>query len=149
MRFDNEAHYGALQDIRSEAERLNRLVGNMLVLAKLDGSRPPELEPILIGPVVARIATEHQRRHSSRQINIRLLDIGTPCLANAVYVEQVLANLLSNAEKYSDASEEVEVTLSRDAEWLTLAVADRALAWRTRTWSTSSRRSSGRTSPAI
>ncbi len=127
MSFTNDAHYSALQDIRSEAERLSRLVSNMLVLAKLDGSRQQDLEPMLIGPVVARVAAEHQRRHGSRQINIQLLDIGTPCLANAGYVEQILANLLSNAEKYSSPNEAVELTLSRTDEWLTLTVADRGI----------------------
>jgi two-component system sensor histidine kinase KdpD len=127
LTFDNPAHYGALQDIRSEAERLNRLVANMLVLAKLDGARQPDLEPMLLGPVVARVVAEHQRRHVTRQVNIQLMDEGTPCLANAVYVEQIIANLLSNAEKYSAPDQPVELRLSRDGDWLNLHIADRGI----------------------
>jgi signal transduction histidine kinase len=127
MTFENDAYFDALQDIRSEAERLNRLVSNMLVLAKLDGTRQPELEPLLLGPIVTRMAAEHQRRHSSRRLNIQLLDAGTPCLANTVYVEQIIANLLSNAEKYSAVDKPVELSFSRDGDWLTLRVADRGI----------------------
>ena len=127
MKFENEAHYGALLDIRAEAERLNRLVANMLVLAKVDSSYHADLEPVLIAQLVTRVAAEHQRRYPKRSLSFQLLDVSTPCLANEAYVEQVLANLLSNAEKYSGSSQTIELTLRRHDDCLELCVSDRGI----------------------
>jgi signal transduction histidine kinase len=120
-------YHAALDDIRTEAERLNRLVNNLLVLAKLESGQDLEVEPILIVPILERVLSEHRRKHETHQINLRHLVTGQPNMGNEVYVEQILVNLISNAEKYSPPGSEIEVVLSTEERWRVVRVLDRGI----------------------
>jgi signal transduction histidine kinase len=127
MTFDAAEHRAALLDIRAEAERLNRIIANLLILAKLEGGHRPEIEPILVTPILERVIAEQRRRFPDRRVNVRYRSAGTPCLGNAVYVEQVLANLLSNAQKYSPEDAAIDVVLAEEDAWRTVRVLDRGI----------------------
>ena len=122
LQIPSEGHYGALLDINSEAERLNRIISNLLVLARLEGGRAPETEPVLVNQIVERMAEQHRARYPGRVVNVACPAVVIPSLGNELYIEQILANLLSNAEKYSptDAPIEVELVDLRDLQRVTV-----------------------------
>ena len=54
--MDSDSRTRAISDIREEAERLNRLVENMLLLARAGAQTPVPTEPILVGKAVDEVA---------------------------------------------------------------------------------------------
>jgi two-component system sensor histidine kinase KdpD len=90
----------AFQAIDSEAERMGRLVRNLLDLSRIEGGAlKPELEPCdlddLLGQMVRRAGAT-----TSKHIRVELPDSLPPVLADELYLSQVLANLLENAIRH-------------------------------------------------
>lgn len=112
-----------LDDIRTEADRLYRLVENLLVLSRVERQGLQiETEPVLLQRLVPRVAESEATRWPKAQW-INKLPAGLPSIdAEETYVEQVLRNLLSNAAKYGgdgpvtitavDQGDNVRVTVS-------------------------------------
>jgi signal transduction histidine kinase len=113
-------------DISAEAERLFRLVEDLLVMTRVErGGLQPATEPVLLQRVLgAAMRLETARWPTSR---IRLSGPGdVPAVSgDATYVEQVARNLLSNAAKYSPPGEAIEVRLGLEGDDVTVRVLDR------------------------
>jgi len=118
--------------IHSESERLSRLIGNVLQLARMsrNGLRL-ELKPMGIGELLDGIRS---KVHSAVERAGFELDVGATPAAAAVSVEvdadafaQILINLVDNALKFSAAAArrrvEIRATLQRD-QWVAVAVRD-------------------------
>ena len=117
----------ALADIHHDAQRLDRMVSNLLALARADQGKRVAIEPVLVPVVIDKAIKEHKRLHPQRQFSVRE---GTrqPVYADQGYLEQVLVNLFSNAEKYSPSEGVIEVEVEAIAEdWMRIAVADRGV----------------------
>ena len=123
---DEESRHQAALIIESEARRLERLVADLLMLARLD-AREFSLHP---GPVdVAEVA-----RHSAvalepaaREAGLQLVVTGDPgplvATADRERLGQVIANLVENALKYAAGTVEVEVRRAGSGE-AEIAVSD-------------------------
>jgi PAS domain S-box-containing protein len=109
-RMEPTAREGALEDIRDEAQRLQRLVENMLVLAGIEGRGEISTEPLLVQRVVPHVVAAHHARHPWREIRMEFEPNLAPVEASPTYFDQVLANLLSNAEKYSPGGTPIDVS---------------------------------------
>ena len=98
------------QAIDTEAERLNRLVGNLLDMSRVDsGALKPELEVLplsaVLDPILERMAAAPGGRHVATDIPQDL-----PALwVDSVMLDQVLTNVLENAAKYVDGDAEIRV----------------------------------------
>jgi signal transduction histidine kinase len=123
--IDKEARDGALADIVEETGRLNRIIDDLLVLARLDQGDELAREPIIVRRVVERLVDAHLRQHASRKIDLRASGVPAPILGAPAYMEHVIRNLLSNAEKYSPAFEPIDVRVERDQEEVRVIVLDR------------------------
>jgi len=109
----------------SEAERLNRLVGNLLDMTRLEaGALHLRRSPIDVEEAAG--AAIHRLR--ARLKNIRILTnipAGLPPVsADALLLEQVLVNLLDNAAKYTDESGTIEVSARALPDAVEFSVAD-------------------------
>lgn len=91
-----------------DSERLQTLIENLLVLARVDQA-DVELEPLLLPRVIGRVVESHRERHPYRDIEVELADDLPIAEGQDVWVEQVLMNGLSNAEKYSPTDEPITV----------------------------------------
>ncbi len=115
-----------LGTISEEAERVNRLVGDLLDMTRLQsGQATPSREwlPVeeLIGSAVKRCA----KPLASHRVKVTLPE-GLPMLhADPVLTEQLLVNLLDNAAKYSPEGSEIELAAEADDSTVTVSVADR------------------------
>lgn len=87
--------------IEQEAERLSRIVGNLLDLGRIrDGSLTPAREwqdPA----IVVEDAVDRLRSRLEREITLDLADAMPPVMLDAVEIDQVLANLVENAANAS------------------------------------------------
>lgn len=111
-RIDAEDTARVLEDIENEAERLYRLVENLLSLAKTELSPETELEPVLLQRVVERTVRAFQHRRPGRAVAVDADEALPPAAALSGYVEQILRNLLGNADKYSPAEASIDVRVS-------------------------------------
>ena len=119
-----------LRIITVEAERLTRLINNVLDFAKLGRKqRRYEKKPLDLHGVVARV-------WESQELHLREAGFTTrweaapgpyPVLGDDDALAQVLVNLLSNAEKYSTERKEVELHTWFDDDHVDIAVMDRGI----------------------
>lgn len=114
----------ALHDIEADAERLQQIVENMLILARVESSEPFEVEPVRLHRIIERAMSDHRVRYPLHPVQLNYEEL-PPVLAHAVYLRQVITNLLSNAAKYSDPSTVIEVEAKRDGEMALVRVMDR------------------------
>jgi PAS domain S-box-containing protein len=124
-RLDTESRVAALHDISNEAERLHRIIDNLLVLARLERGQAISAEPLLARRIVERILSEHQHRFPHRTIRMQTDDSVVPIIGEPVYIEQVVRNLLSNAEKYSPRHAPIDVRIIDAGGRLEVSVLDR------------------------
>ncbi|HEY4331547.1 MAG TPA: HAMP domain-containing sensor histidine kinase, partial [Ilumatobacteraceae bacterium] len=110
--------------IHSEARRLERLVADLLDLAKLRSkSFSFRVEVVDVAGLATVAAQGFEPDAAERQVAIRTVNAG-PLMVQADHdrLAQVVANLLENALKY--ARFEVVLSTGREGEWAILAVDD-------------------------
>lgn len=114
----------ALQDIASDAERLQRIVENMLILARVEVTEGLEPEPVLVQRLAPRIIAQHQTRFPDRQFEVDLPEDLPTVSAQPTYLEQIMQNLISNAEKYSPAEVPIIVRARAGGDEVVVSVLD-------------------------
>ena len=102
-----------LQIIFDESERLNRLIGDILELSKVESRRVPlQLSPVEMSPFVARtmefISSEASRKHISLEMSV---EEGLYVEADEDRLSQILINLLANGVNYTPEGGKVSVTV--------------------------------------
>ena len=112
-------------DIVSESERLERLVENLLVLARAErhvamGGR----DPVSLRPLLLRILDDKRRRWPGRTIEIDVEPGLPPVTSDDGSVELILRNLISNALKYGAERGAVRTTARRVGDEVRVCVED-------------------------
>ena len=123
--ISNEVRSDLMRTIVGESERLNRLVGNLLSMTKLESGelalqRLPEELGELIDSSVRALS------HPNAAARIRLaLPADLPALdVDAVLIEQTLINLLENALRHAPADSAIEVSAEPVGEMVRVRVSD-------------------------
>jgi signal transduction histidine kinase len=113
-----------VDDIAFEANRLHRLIDDLLVLSRVErGNLILSAEPVHLGHLVDRVVAHEQRRWS--ETTFRMSGTSHEVIdGEETYVEQVLRNLLSNAAKYSPVGTEVDVVVERVGDEVIVRVLD-------------------------
>jgi PAS domain S-box-containing protein len=111
-----EAIADALTAIDGIADRMNALVGELVDSGRLQSGRPLELHrrPIDLVRLVREVAAEEQRMTTDHVIRIVAESPDVMGVWDAPRMERVLANLLSNAVRYSPDGGEIIVTIAVD-----------------------------------
>lgn len=103
----------AIEDVEAEADRLYRLVEDLLVLSRAErGYVESAMDPILVTHVLRRVVDAEATRWPTRRFIMESRGDLPPVLGEETYVEQVVRNLLTNAAKYSEAGSSITVTAS-------------------------------------
>lgn len=116
-----------LQVILAQAERLGRLVEQLLDLSKLEsGEVPLQREEVPVPALVSRVVSEIAVARGDHDVRIeRVLDEDLPPLdADAERVHQVLFNLVDNAVRFTPAGGEVTIAAHRHNGSIEISVAD-------------------------
>ena len=122
-RLSRENRVSMIDDIADDAERLLGVIENLLTLTRLESGIPVDPEPQVLAHVVKTTVDSFKARHRDRPIELRGEPRHLIVDADRPYLELLLTNLLSNADKYSPAGEPIEVLLrSTDADAEVLVV---------------------------
>ncbi|MBJ6748692.1 DUF4118 domain-containing protein [Geomonas sp. Red421] len=115
-----------LQTAREEAARLNRFVGNLLDMTRLEaGVLQLKKEPCDVQDLIGTALATVEPRLAGIAVSVRLAP-GLPLVSlDFVLMLQVLVNLLDNALKHAAAGGELEIAASVAGERLVLGVSDR------------------------
>jgi PAS domain S-box-containing protein len=125
-RVDDEASRSALlEDVRSESERLHRLVEDLLVLSRIERGRL-EVEP---EPLEPRRLLERAVAHEASELSSIAVETDIerdlPIVAGeATYIEQIVRNLLGNAAKYTPTGTRVVVSARKQDGNVEVLVSD-------------------------
>jgi PAS domain S-box-containing protein len=122
---DEATRQEIIDDIVTESERLERLVENLLVLARAE--RHATLgghDPVLIRPVLVRILEDKRRRWPDATLELEVEPGLPPVIGDEGSVELVLRNLISNALKYGPRTGTVSIDVRRAGEFVEVAVTD-------------------------
>ena len=120
------AHARALaDDVRMEADRLYRLVEDLVVLARSerDGIRPAR-EPVAIGQLVKTAVERELERHRGLEIEFRGGSDAAADGADETMVAHVVRNLLDNAMRYGDYARPIVVEVHVDPREVAVRVID-------------------------
>jgi two-component system sensor histidine kinase KdpD len=115
-----------LESIAEEANRLGRLVNNLLHMTRLEsGALDVHAEWHPLEEVVGAALERAGKPLAARPVVVRLPDDLPLVPIDDVLIEQVLINLFDNAAKYSPEGSPIDVTASRDDGAVLVEVADR------------------------
>ncbi|MHB8576956.1 MAG: sensor histidine kinase [Dehalococcoidia bacterium] len=113
----------ALADIASEAERMSRLVNNLLALARADGGLHIPRRTVAVEPVISEVC--QKARRLTDRIDLRLGEVApATVMADRDYLVQLLFILVDNAIKYTPAGGSVTIAATFSGGSLRIAVAD-------------------------
>jgi PAS domain S-box-containing protein len=122
--MDDEQRREMFDDIRSEADRLYRLVENLLVLSRVERQGLTiDTEPVLLQRLIPRVVESESTRWPNAAWKTELPADLPPVAAEETYIEQVLRNLLGNAAKYGGDGP-VIVTANESGATVTVRVRD-------------------------
>jgi two-component system phosphate regulon sensor histidine kinase PhoR len=121
---DENMHY--LDIINRHTDRVIRIVNDLLLLSKLEGSPDSlELEKINLNNLIENILKIFDQRLKDKNLALKFnRDDKLPIIkADPFKLEQVFINLIDNAIKYTERGE-IEISLSHNNETITIEVQD-------------------------
>jgi K+-sensing histidine kinase KdpD len=106
--LDEETRRGIFEDIYEEAERLQRLVEDVVALNRF-AEEGGEIgwEPVLLQRLVPRVVQSEEARWPGVTFVVDMATALPTVTADPTYVEQVVRNLLSNGAKYGGSGSTV------------------------------------------
>jgi signal transduction histidine kinase len=121
-----------LAEIAVDLDELDRLVEDVLTTARLDaaaGDAARAISRLPVDPtaVVAEAAARFREGHPGRTLELSIPDALPAVEGDAALLRRLLAILLDNAAKYSEAPAPVSLAALADAEGLRVEVRDRGI----------------------
>ncbi|HEY3313031.1 MAG TPA: sensor histidine kinase KdpD [Anaerolineales bacterium] len=126
--LDETVRRNLVETAREEADRLNRLVGNLLDMTRLEsGALQVKREPCDAQDLIGAALGQMEARLADRQLRVEVAP-GIPLVAmDFVLIVHVIMNLLDNALKYSPKGSPLEVRAGVNGDELQIAVLDRGI----------------------
>ncbi|HEX5369061.1 MAG TPA: histidine kinase dimerization/phospho-acceptor domain-containing protein, partial [Dehalococcoidia bacterium] len=111
--------------IEEEAERLYRLVENLLTLARTDLYEHISIDILSIVRVIEQSVKQFSSRHPNRPLNALTPESLPLVLGEPGYIQLVLHNLVTNADKYSEPGRPIDIVVEKQDEEVIIKVMDR------------------------
>src|SRR5206468_7488029 len=126
VQWDEEARHGFALSIEREADRLNRLVGNLLDMSRIEeGALIPEKEEYSLTALIRDVLVRLEPLLEDRIVRTHLPDDLLLVELDYLQVDQVLTNLIENAVRYTPSEAPIDVSAQLDGEHVVMSVADR------------------------
>ncbi len=118
-----EDRAAAVEQIGQEAERMSRLVEDLLALARSDAGREPRRDRVPLGPLVREMVERARGLARGQQVSAQQVQEVT-VLGDPDELRRVVLILLDNAIKYTPSGGRVDVALRREGDEAVLSVSD-------------------------
>ncbi len=126
VQWDEETRHSFAQAIEREADRLNRLVGNLLDMSRIEGGAlRPEKEWYPVDELIHDVLGHMQMVLKDRPVHICLPADLPPVKLDYLQIDQVMTNLLENATHHTPAGTPIEISAEAQEEQVVISVADR------------------------
>lgn len=125
--LDEETRARYLGIVGDETARLERIIGDLLDLARLEGGAGTlQVESVRVQELFDRVVARHERAAAAGHVTLRVvIDPGAEMLAaDRTRLEQALQNLAANALRYAPQGSTLELRARRDADTVALLVSD-------------------------
>ncbi|HLZ30937.1 MAG TPA: HAMP domain-containing sensor histidine kinase [Chloroflexota bacterium] len=117
-----EDRQAALQDIASESERMGRLIGDLLTLARADAGQPVQHQPLDLASLVDDVARQARRTYPTRTLSTWTEQAVVNGDAEAL--TRLLWILLNNAARYTPEGGQIDLHLTCRGDVHELLVSD-------------------------
>src|SRR5579859_7022403 len=123
--FDPRVVRSRLVAVEEEADRLNKLVGNLLYASRIQaGGLQMDIATLELAPLIEGVVRRLQAKFPDIEITLELPANLPVVAADRERIEEVLQNLLDNAVKYSPKKRTVKVSCHATGEEVIVSVSD-------------------------
>ena len=124
--WSDEDRDGFAAAINRESDRLNRLVGNLLDMSRIEGGAlKPHSDLYDPGELVREVADRLGRILVEHPLELEIADPLPPVSLDYLMINQVVTNLIENAVKYTPPGSPIRVSVEPADDRVRVAVADR------------------------
>jgi two-component system OmpR family sensor kinase len=114
----------ALSRVESEALRMQELVDDLLLLARLDAGRPLDRAPVDLSLLAMDAVSDAHAAAPDHTWELDLPEDPVEVTGDRARLHQVVANLLANARTHTPAGTRVVTSVRPDQDWVRVTVAD-------------------------
>ncbi|GHO71607.1 hypothetical protein KSC_104990 [Ktedonobacter sp. SOSP1-52] len=126
VHWDENARETFAQTIEREADRLNRFVGNLLDISRIEGGALNlQKEQYLLESVVYEVLEQLDPVLKGRTVQVALPADLSPLTFDYLHVTQVLTNLLENAVRYSPPGSPLDLQVQVTNQEVVICLGDR------------------------
>lgn len=126
MAWDAATQRVFAETIVAEADRLNRVMRNMLEMSRLEaGTLRRQRTPYDIGDVIVPTVKQFRTGLDAHPVELDIAPDLPPVLMDAVQIELVLTNLLENAQKFAPVGTPISIQARQCGPEVCISVADR------------------------
>ncbi len=123
---DSADAWELLDRAQGEAERLNRLIGNLLDMTRLDsGKFPIRMEPIDIGEALESAIERAEGLIAGHSLDVALDPDMPMAEGDFLLLEQVFFNVIDNAVKFASPGSPIEIGAGCDDRFVWIDISDR------------------------
>jgi two-component system sensor histidine kinase SenX3 len=115
--------------MRTEAERLGRIIEDLLDLSRIEAEESPSRDPVPVHLIVGQSIDRLRPVAEHRGIRLEVEEPTRSLVIQGDRRQLVSAvhNLVDNAIKYSEDDSAVQISVSHDRDWIELAIADHGI----------------------
>jgi len=126
-KLNNEQSDKLSRSALKELDRLNGLVNDLLLSARLETAYQLNLEPLHLGELLTDILQELEAKYPEAAFSYHQTEGPVEINGDKTGLTSVAINLLENAVKYSGENLQIEVRLNSDEEKVWFSVADQGI----------------------
>lgn len=108
----------------AETERLNRLVNDLLLSAKLESTYQPHREPVDLEDLLDDLIGKLENKYPDAGFSFHTEEELNQIIGDKLGITSVVLNLLENAIKYSPKPAQIEIRLRQFGRWIHIDIAD-------------------------
>lgn len=114
-----------LSRVELESERINRLVGELLALSRLDAGIGHRREAVDLGELLAGIVEDARFEGAARQVEVRFAQEEMPPIqADPELLQRAIENIVRNALRHSPSGGAVDIEVEKSGKTICLRVMD-------------------------
>jgi two-component system sensor histidine kinase KdpD len=123
--YDSQTRAELVTSAQDEAERLNRFVGNLLDMTRLEsGGVDVALEPVDVGDAISVALGRAAPLLARHKVDLAVPGDLPMAMGDFVLLEQVLFNLIDNAAKYTPDGTAIRITERLEGDMIVIEVID-------------------------